>query len=58
MQFKYRGITYNPSSLNDIEMPTEKTGVYRGVHFRSQSTPAQSQPLGVRLSYRGNEYLK
>lgn len=56
MQLKYRGISYSPSAMNEADMATDKVGMYRGVSFRTGTPSAQSQPLGVRLSYRGSTY--
>jgi|GEM_PF-6739567 len=57
MQLKYRGIAYNPADCDLAPVTGERTGMYRGVAFRSQISHSIPQKLGVRMTYRGQHYL-
>lgn len=57
MQLKYRGIAYNPTNSDLSPVTEERTGIYRGVAFHSQTSQSHPQKLGISMTYRGQQYL-
>ncbi|NER79684.1 MAG: DUF4278 domain-containing protein [Leptolyngbya sp. SIO1D8] len=56
MQLKYRGVAYQASPIS--AMPTQQSGIYRGIPFRRLVGQKQPQGLGVELTYRGISYTR
>ncbi|MEM9006507.1 MAG: DUF4278 domain-containing protein [Cyanobacteria bacterium P01_F01_bin.86] len=54
MPLKYRGITYQPSAAS--LMPSERSGIYRGIPFRTVSGQPQARSQSLQLTYRGIRY--
>ena len=56
MALKYRGITYQPSAASI--MPSEQSGIYRGIPFRTLSGQPQKNSQPCALTYRGIRYSR
>lgn len=54
MALKYRGIAYRPAA-NSV-MPSEQSGIYQGIPFRTVSNQPQTAAQSVVLMYRGIRY--